>query len=93
MNTRGLVRVTVNHMKGEDALRNDTRRRGMLAGAIAGLALVALGAFLVYLGATWVEPAERVSTRSVPKVATIGLCVAGVLVGLSGIWIAIRSRK
>ncbi|HSD88742.1 MAG TPA: hypothetical protein VLB44_14540 [Kofleriaceae bacterium] len=77
-------------MTSEDGLSRSTKRRAVVVFAIAGLTLVAIGALLFYLGATFEEPAERLSTRSVPSIAPKALCAGGVAVALAGLWMAVR---
>ena len=68
-------------------------RTGAIVAAIAGVALLALGGFLVYLGATYVEPAERIATRPVGDVPPFVLRIVGGAIGLVGIVIAAGSRR
>ena len=75
------------------ALGRDTKRRGIMIATIAGLALIGLGVVMVWLGVTFVEPAERIATRSVPKAAPIALDAVGVVIALAGLWTIIRGLR
>jgi hypothetical protein len=77
----------------EHDLQRDAKRRGLLVAAIAGLALIALGVALFFLGMNFEEPADRLATRSVPAIAPIALSVTGVIVALGGVVMIVRGLR
>ena len=72
------------------SLRRQGRRQALLVGGVAGLVLVAFGAALIYFGATFEEPTERIATRGVPIIAPVTMVIGGVIAVLVGIRFLVR---
>jgi protein-S-isoprenylcysteine O-methyltransferase Ste14 len=77
----------------ERALSRDAKRRARQVGLVVGVVLAALGMVMVFLGVTWVEPTERLGSRSVPAIAPIALGIAGGLVILAGVYSMLRALR
>ncbi len=77
-------------------LRRDSERRGRNVVVIAGVALIAVGALLAFLGLTYEHPPERLAMRDVPRGAEYGLLAGGIgaaVLGLVALVRALRSRR
>jgi hypothetical protein len=83
----------MNHDDEARALSRRAYQRAILISAIACLALIGLGSIMLYVGMTFVEPAERLATRSVPQLAPIALSLGGLIVALGGSALVIFGKR